>query len=146
VSYSFALISYRFVSDRIGSYRIVLRQVSFRLVSYGLVSYRVVSFRSCCRLAVFVRACSVSQRAGGVLTGGVAKVTFRSRVCSARAPPPSRFVSYPAEEGEKGVIRSAPRSSSAMIAQGKWRQVWRMALARAANLQAKREQNPSTAR
>jgi hypothetical protein len=33
-----------------------------------------------------------------------------------------------------------------MIAQGKWRQVWRMALARAANLQAKCEQNPSTAR
>jgi hypothetical protein len=37
-------------------------------------------------------------------------------------------------------------SSSALIAQGKWRQVWRMALARAANLQAKREKNPSTAR
>jgi hypothetical protein len=109
VLYSFALVSYRFVSDRIGSYRIVSRQVSFRLVSYGLVSYRIVSFRSCCRLAAFVWACSVSQRAGGVLTGGVAKVTLRSRVCSARGPPPSRFVSYPAEEGEKGVIRSAPR-------------------------------------
>jgi len=32
------------------------------------------------------------------------------------------------------------------MAQGKWRQVWSMALARAANLQAKREKNPSTAR
>ena len=38
------------------------------------------------------------------------------------------------------------KSSSALIAQGKWRQVWSMALARAANLQAKREKNPSTAR
>jgi hypothetical protein len=36
-------------------------------------------------------------------------------------------------------------TSSALIAQGKWRQVWIMALARAANLQAEREKYPSTA-
>jgi hypothetical protein len=36
--------------------------------------------------------------------------------------------------------------SSILIAQGQWRQVWDMALARAAKLQAKREKNPSIAR
>jgi hypothetical protein len=45
-----------------------------------------------------------------------------------------------------GLRHQDVESSSALIAQGKWRQVWRMALARAANLQAKRENNPSTAR
>jgi hypothetical protein len=45
-----------------------------------------------------------------------------------------------------GLRHQDVESSSALIAQGKWRRVRRMALARAANLQAKREQNPSTAR
>ena len=45
-----------------------------------------------------------------------------------------------------GLRHQDVQSSSALIAQGKWRQVWSMALARAANLQAKREKNPSTAR
>ena len=45
-----------------------------------------------------------------------------------------------------GLRHQNVESSSALIAQGKWRQVWSMALARAANLQAKREKNPSTAR
>jgi hypothetical protein len=45
-----------------------------------------------------------------------------------------------------GLRHQNVESSSALIAQGKWRQVWSMALARAANLQAKRERNPSTPR
>jgi hypothetical protein len=45
-----------------------------------------------------------------------------------------------------GLRHQDVKSSSALIAQGKWRQVWSMALARAANPQAKREKNPSTAR
>ena len=45
-----------------------------------------------------------------------------------------------------GLRHQDVESSRVLIAQGKWRQVWRMALARAANLQAKREKNPSTAR
>jgi hypothetical protein len=44
-----------------------------------------------------------------------------------------------------GLRHQDDESSSALISQGKWRQVWRMVLARTANLQAKREKNPSTA-
>jgi hypothetical protein len=45
-----------------------------------------------------------------------------------------------------GLRHQDVESSIVLIAQGKWRQFWSMALARAANLQAKREKNPSTAR
>ncbi len=45
-----------------------------------------------------------------------------------------------------GLRHQDVESSSTLIAQGKWRQVWSMAWPRAANLQAKREKNPSTAR
>jgi hypothetical protein len=45
-----------------------------------------------------------------------------------------------------GLRHQDVESSSVLIAQGKWTQVWSMALARAANLQANREKNPSTAR
>ena len=45
-----------------------------------------------------------------------------------------------------GLRHQNVESSSALIDQGKWRQVCRMALARASNLQVKHEKNPSTAR
>jgi hypothetical protein len=45
-----------------------------------------------------------------------------------------------------GLRHQDVESSRVLIAQGKWRQVWRMALARTVNLQTKREKNPSTAR
>jgi hypothetical protein len=46
----------------------------------------------------------------------------------------------------QGLRHQDVESSSTMIAQGKWRQVWKLALDQAARLQGKREQNPTTAR
>jgi hypothetical protein len=56
------------------------------------------------------------------------------------------FIFYCNSCSVAGLRHQDVESSSALIAQGKWRQVWNMALARAANLQAKREKNPSTVR
>ena len=46
----------------------------------------------------------------------------------------------------QGLRSQDVESSSTLIAQGKWRQVWELALAQAARNQAKHERNPTTAR
>jgi hypothetical protein len=53
-----------------------------------------------------------------------------------------QFVHFLPRLNAAGLRHQDVESSSTMIAHGKWRQVWRTALARAANLQAKREHNP----
>ena len=49
-----------------------------------------------------------------------------------------QFVHFLPQLNAAGLRHQDVESSSTMIAHGKWRQVWRTALARAANLQAKR--------